>query len=84
MRSTGLPWNNEKNNGLCVDVIPKISKGYWSLVHSPEKFKKYESNNGRGTVEGTAKFFKKILDSWVEFVRFNDRDVVNITTFWVE
>ena len=24
---TGLDWNNEANNGLCTDVIPKIREG---------------------------------------------------------
>lgn len=29
--STGLPWPNEENNGLCVDVIPKIQQGLSEL-----------------------------------------------------
>ncbi len=30
-KSTELEWNNEANNGLCIDVIPHISKGLSEL-----------------------------------------------------
>lgn len=83
-RSTGLPWENEANNGLCIDIIPKIEKGYWELVRNPEKYLKYEPSNGYGTVEGTKQFFKEILDTWRSFAKFEDREFVNIITFWIE
>ena len=37
--STGLPWLNEENNGLCIDVIPKIIDGWSELKKHPEKYK---------------------------------------------
>lgn len=83
-RSTGLPWLNEKNNGFCSEVIPMINKGYWELVNSPEKYKKYESPNGYGTVDGVIRFFKEILDSWTNFKRCHDEELVDVATFWVE
>lgn len=35
-KSTGLEWKNCQNNGLCVDVIPKIEAGLrnmWRKKH---------------------------------------------------
>lgn len=82
-RSTGLPWINEANNGLCVDVIPKIQHGLEELQTSPEKYKPYEARNGWGTVEGTVHFFKQILNDWKKFMMEHD-DLVSVATFWIE
>jgi hypothetical protein len=57
VNSTGLEWNNEKNNGLCKDVIPKIENGLCELIDYPEKYKKYEAKNGWGTIGVTKRFF---------------------------
>lgn len=81
--STGLPWHNEANNGLCKDVIPCIAKGYYELLHHPEKYKKYEASNGWGTVEGTKRFFELILEQWKMFCKSEDEELVNVTTFWI-
>lgn len=80
--STGLPWHNEANNGLCIDVIPAIAKGYAELSLQPTKYRQYESPNGWGTVEGTRNFFKRILDAWEKFVRWHE-ELVPVTTFWI-
>ena len=64
VKSTGLLWNNVANNGLCKDVIPFIENGYAELVLYPEKYRAYEASNGWGTVEGTARFFKRIIEAW--------------------
>ena len=81
--STGLPWNNEENNGLCVDIIPQIQKGYSELLHYPEKYKQYEAENGWGTVDGTLRFFKQIIYDWENFVR-RYKELVPVATFWIE
>lgn len=81
--STGLPWKNCENNGLCKDVIPCIAKGYYELLHHPEKYKPYESPNGWGTVESTKKFFESILEHWKRFCEWEDEELVNVTTFWI-
>lgn len=80
--STGLPWLNCENNGLCVDVIPKIADGYKELSLHPEKYKQYEAENGWGTVRGTRSFFKQILDDWGEFIRWHE-ELVPVVTFWI-
>ena len=80
--STGLPWNNEANNGLCLDVIPKIEHGLNELRKHPNKYKPYEAKNGWGTVEGTIHFYERILEAWDEFVRWNE-ELVPVTTFWI-
>lgn len=81
--STGLEWNNEANNGLCTEAIPKIAVGFCELVNSPEKYKQYEAKNGWGTVEGTKYFFKQILEQWDELV-LSDPEIASIATFWIE
>lgn len=60
-KSTGLEWKNCQNNGLCVDVIPKIEAGLRKLEQTPDSFKEYEAPNGWGTVEGTIQFFEESL-----------------------
>ena len=82
--STGLEWKNDANNGLCIDVIPKIQKGLDELLTYPEKYKEYESPNGWGTVRGTINFFNRIIEAWHDFCRFNDPELIRVTTFWVE
>lgn len=81
--STGLPWINCANNGLCVDVIPKIADGYKELSISPEKYMQYEAKNGWGTVHGTRSFFKRILDCWEDFIRWHE-ELVPVVVFWIE
>lgn len=82
-KSTGLPWLNEENNGYCVDIMPAIQKGLDELRSHPNKYKKFEAENGWGTVSGTARFFAQILQDWNEFTRWQDPEVVAKTTFWV-
>lgn len=83
--STGLEWNNEANNGLCKDVIPRIAHGLKELLTHPSKYRKYEAKNGWGTVEGCKRFFTQILDDWDAFC--NDScigDLQDVTYFWIE
>lgn len=80
--STGLEWKNEANNGLCVDVIPKIKKGLYELLENPQKYKPYEASNGWGTVEGTISFFDQILRDWYVF-QMDYESLVNVATFWI-
>jgi hypothetical protein len=81
--STGLPWYNEANNGLCIDVIPKIAQGLTELQNNPKKYIPYEAKNGWGTVEGTKRFFQEILKAWDGFVRYHE-ELVPVATFWIE
>ena len=82
-KSTGLEWNNEANNGLCVDVIPKISAGLAELLNHPEKYQQYEGKNGWGTIHGCIRFFTEILNDWSEFCSFNPL-LVPVATFWIQ
>lgn len=82
--STGLPWLNERNNGLCIDVIPKISDGLAELRKHPEKYKKHESPNGWGTVKGTIYFFERVLSDWERFCECYGDNLAKIATFWIE
>lgn len=83
VESTGLPWHNEANNGFCNDVIPCIEKGFYELKAHLEKYKKYESSNGWGTIEGTKRFFADILRAWRDFEKWNEKELVDVTTFWI-
>lgn len=82
-KSTGLEWKNCQNNGLCVDVIPKIEAGLRTLEQNPDSFKEYEEPNGWGTVKETAQFFRNILNDWNDFQQWYE-ELVPVTTFWTE
>lgn len=82
--STGLPWLNEANNGLCKDVIPHIEKGLDELREYPDKYKPYEAENGWGTVEGTARFFERIIKAWEDLHTWGYEELADVATFWVE
>lgn len=80
--STGLPWINEANNGLCIDVIPKIRHGLDELRLHPERYKPYEPSNGWGSVEGTCHFFCRIIDAWERLLTENTQ-LALAATFWI-
>ena len=81
--STGLEWKNEANNGLVKDIIPAIQRGYSELVIKPNKYKRFESPNGWGTVEGCRRFFKTILDEWDDFINEHP-ELIDVAEFWIE
>ena len=83
-KSTGLPWENEENNGLCADIIPKIQSGIVELCTHTEKYKALEPDNGWGTVEGTIRFFRKIVSSWNDLIVDYPPEIVAQTTFWIQ
>ena len=85
MESTGLPWKNGENNGLCMDIMPCIAKGLDEFKRFPEKYKPLEASNGWGTVKGTIRFFEEILNDWEEFVNCTFwQDIADVATFWIE
>lgn len=84
VRSTGLEWKNEENNGLCSEIMPYIEKGLIELATYPEKYKEFEAPNGWGTVNGTKRFFARILEAWNKFCEWNELELVAVTTFWIE
>lgn len=82
--STGLEWKNEEINGLCKDIIPSIRNGLFELTNNPQKYKKYEAENGWGTLEGCKSFFRCILTDWDVFC--NDSwlsDLQDATYFYI-
>lgn len=85
VKSTGLEWKNEANNGLCKDVIPHIEHGYTELVQHPEKYKRYESSNGWGDIDGCQEFFAQILYDWNEFsTKPWNEDLAQVACFGIE
>lgn len=84
IESTGLLWNNCANNGYCKHIIPFIEKGLKELQRHPERYKKYESPNGWGTVEDVKRFFEEILAAWKKFKQYESSKLVAVTTFWIE
>lgn len=84
VKSTGLEWKNEANNGRCLDVIPCISQGLIELVQYPEKYKRYEAKNGWGTIQGCIEFFRQILKDWATFCSDSEtKDLIDVTYFWI-
>lgn len=91
VKSTGLEWINESNNGFVKDIIPHIKEGLEELSSNGDKYRQYEPSNGFGSVEGVIRFFTKILDSWDMYLgslSYLDSDVAekikNLVTFWIE
>lgn len=82
-KSTGLEWKNEENNGLCVDVIPKIVDGLKELIMKPDKYNKYEDIDGWGTITGTIDFFITVIRDWRRFYTCYP-NLAPIATFWIE
>lgn len=83
--STGLEWKNCDNNGLCKDIVPYIANGYAELIKHPERYKKYEAENGWGTLDGCKRFFRQILDDWDDFCNnYETKELVDATYFWIE
>ena len=64
VKSTGLDWKNEGDNGFVSDVIPYIKHGLAELEQHPEMYKQYEAPNGWGTIDGCKRFFRDILADW--------------------
>lgn len=85
VKSTNLEWKNEENNGLCKDVVPKIADGLAELIKYPEKYKKYEAENGWGTIEGCKRFFITIINDWNNFCEDSwTKDLANEAYFWID
>lgn len=82
-KSTGLEWKNGQNNGLCSDVVKRIKEGLFELQINYNSYIKYESPNGWGTVRGTIRFFKEIIEAWDDLIA-EDEELAKIATFWIE
>ena len=82
--STGLEWKNDADNGLVKDVIPCIMKGLEELEKYPEKYKKYESPNGWGTISGCKNFFTRCILDWTIFTEDSwTSPYKDIVHFWI-
>lgn len=79
---TGLDWNNEANNGLCTDVIPKIREGRRKIDKAIKEYDYSKSSYSLGQLECVDNFFFEILDDWREFGVYRP-DLVPHVTFWI-
>lgn len=82
-QSSGWKIKNEDSNGKILTWIEKIEKGIKELTFYPEKYKKYESPNGWGTIAGTLRFYKRCLEIFNDFVLWH-KDLIDIAVVWVE
>lgn len=79
---TGLDWNNEANNGLCTDVIPKIREGRIKIDKTIKEYDGSKSPYSLGQLKSVDNFFLEILDDWREFgVCYPE--LVPHATFWI-
>lgn len=83
IKSTGLPWKNQANNGFCKDVIPYIEQGLSELELHGEEYEQYEPANGWGSVCEVKQFFRQIIEDWEAFERDANPKIVNVATFWI-
>ena len=79
---TGLDWNNDANNGLCTDVIPKIRKGRENLCAAIKAYNESNSSYSLGALRTVDNFLFEILDDWREFGVYYP-DLVSHVTFWI-
>lgn len=68
-QSSGWDILNEENNGPVIPWAEKIKKGKRELEQYPEKYRKYEAENGWGTVEGTLHFYDTCINMFEGFMR---------------
>lgn len=47
----------------CRALFPIVARGASKLARFPEKYRKYEPDNGWGSVESTQRFLSKIADN---------------------
>lgn len=80
--STGLEWKNCENNGLCSEIVPVIEGGLYELLRNGDKYKKYESPNGWGTVRGVINSFIDIINAYRELCT-EDKELASVATFWI-
>lgn len=59
-----------------------VEHGIKELTEHPDKYRKYEAENGWGTVEGTLRFFQRILRDWEDF-KASYPELVPVATFWI-
>lgn len=51
---------SEWNGILASDLLPKLTDGINKLIFHPDDYRKYESDNGWGTVSGCRDFLIKV------------------------
>ena len=65
----------------CEEVLPKILHGIDELRMHPSKYKKYEPDNGWGSVEGALSALKSLRDCIADVA--NDYPGIPIEHLWV-
>lgn len=64
----GALWHPEENGYVYAkDIINVLDEGLTKLQSNPEEYKKYEPDNGWGTVHSLMTFIRKVLDSCNEY-----------------
>lgn len=81
-QSSGWDIQNEGPNGTIKEWAEKIKEGKKNLAENPEKYRKYESPNGWGTVEGTLHFYKDCLSMIADFI-MDYENLVDVAIVWV-
>ena len=68
-QSSGWEIKNEDQNGPLLPWLSLIQRGAKELRYHPERYRRWESPNGWGTVGGTLGFFETCLEGandWIE------------------
>ena len=82
LRSSGWDIQNEASNGPVEPWRKMITNGLHELITNPAKYKKYESPNGWGTINGVIKFYRACLEMCDYF--FQDyEDLKDVAVVWV-
>ena len=82
-RSSGWEIRNEESNGPVLPWLGLIRNGYCQLTAKPDKYRKYESPNGWGTVGGTRRFYEDCIRNAEDWLRFNEH-LIPAAVIWVD
>ena len=59
------------NDMSCDKFFRDLEKGYIDMIRKPEKYRKYNSQNGWGTYETTLSAIKKLYESIQEYANID-------------
>ena len=81
-KSSGWQIKNCASNGPVLPWLRLIEIGMQELENNPDKYKKYESPNGWGTIRGVNSFYHSCYDNASDWISWNE-DLLPVAVIWV-
>lgn len=81
-----MQWDFKQSEWYLVkDIIPNIKHGLRELQHNSEAYRKYEPDNGYGSIDGAIQCYRCLLDCINDHINgwdWNDYDLSNLYISW--